>query len=214
MKRVKGNPELETKISHLQLDLHPLVPLPAGDPHPAFPATLLAYHLLTEQELDDIAHYYHQSTPSIWTHQYPACMNWDKEWLNASKQRRRSSIVSLSRRQCVTQAQAPEAVNEWWTQLINNVAMTESVSTVATGTTPTVARRRSSSAKPSKNLTDAERIAIKRRKVGKFIGLVGMETPAAEIEGRMRDAMESIKLAGQEELRLTEEWYMRRRKIG
>lgn len=202
--------ELETRIANLQLSLHPLVPLPVGDPHPAFPRTLLAYHLLTEEELDDIAHHYHQSTPSVWTHQYPATMNWDKEWLNASKQRRRSSLVSLSRRQSQSTEKSQEAVNDWWTQLINDAAMTES----EPKTPKASSSRRSSSAKPSKGLTDTERIAIKRRKVGKFIGLIGMETPEHEIEGRMRDAMERIIKAGQEELRQTEEWYMRRRKIG
>ncbi|EMF13803.1 uncharacterized protein SEPMUDRAFT_85001, partial [Sphaerulina musiva SO2202] len=60
----RRNSALAKKIATLQLRLAPLVPLPAGPPHPAFPDTLLAFHLLTEAELDSIAHYYHQSTPS------------------------------------------------------------------------------------------------------------------------------------------------------
>lgn len=62
----RRNSALAKKIATLQLRLAPLVPLPAGPPHPAFPDTLLAFHLLTEAELDSIAHYYHQSTPSQW----------------------------------------------------------------------------------------------------------------------------------------------------
>jgi hypothetical protein len=58
-----NNAALTKQIATLQLELAPLVPLPTGPPHPAFPKTLLAFHLLTEDELDSIAHHYHQSTP-------------------------------------------------------------------------------------------------------------------------------------------------------
>ncbi|EMC95126.1 hypothetical protein BAUCODRAFT_56154, partial [Baudoinia panamericana UAMH 10762] len=98
------------KIATLQLKLAPLVPLPSGPPHPAFPKTLMAFHLLTEEELDSIAHYYHQSTPGPWSNHYPACMNWDKDFL----------------------------------------------------------------ARP---MSSTSTTTVARRKVGKFIGLVGMETP-------------------------------------
>lgn len=63
-------------------------------------------------------------------------------------------------------------------------------------------------------MTDIERITIKRRKVGKFIGLIGMDTPDTEIEGKLKDAMEAIIQGSQDELRQTEEWYMRRKKFG
>lgn len=180
---------------------------------------MLAYHLLTEEELDSIAHHYHQSTPSIWTYQYPASMNWDKEWLNASKQRRRSSLMSSSsRRQSraetadQTQMQDVEVAtsdDDWLTVLAADGGEPHDDHAVGP-----MARRRSSSARPSKGMTDAERIAVKRRKVGKFIGLIGMDTPADEIENRMRFLMEQVIQARQEELRVTEEWYLRRRKIG
>lgn len=134
-------------------------------------------------------------------------MNWDKEWLNASRERRRSSVISTSHAQTENQGQLREEPNSWLQQFVNEVS--ESVAA-----TPAAGRRRSSSAKPSKGMTDTERIAIKRRKVGKFIGLIDMETPESEIEGKLREAMEAIIQAGQNELRQTEEWHMRRRKIG
>src|ERR1700742_974945 len=77
----RRNSALVKKIATLQLHLAPLVPLPSGSPHPAFPRTLMGFHLLTEDELDSIAHYYHQSTPGPWSNHYPANMNWDKEFL-------------------------------------------------------------------------------------------------------------------------------------
>jgi len=57
--------------------------MPEGLPHPAFPPTLLHYHLLTETQLDNFARYYHQWTisPTVWTHSYPAEMDWNAEYL-------------------------------------------------------------------------------------------------------------------------------------
>lgn len=87
----RRNSALAKKIATLQLRLQPLVPLPAGPPHPAFPKTLMAFHLLTEDELDSIAHYYHQSTPGVYTRQYPANMNWDPDsWLDHRLERHRA----------------------------------------------------------------------------------------------------------------------------
>ncbi|TKA28198.1 hypothetical protein B0A50_04170 [Salinomyces thailandicus] len=77
----RRNSELLKKISTLQLKLAPLIPLPSGLPHSDFPTTLMAFHLLTEDQLDSIAHHYHQTTPGPWTNMYPAPMNWDKEFL-------------------------------------------------------------------------------------------------------------------------------------
>lgn len=107
-------------ITRLQYRLQPLHPLPEGAPHPSFPDTLLHYHLLTEDQLDSMAVYYHQniSSPCIWTQQYPANMNWDAEFLRH-----------------ISDIKGDEAC-----------------------------------------------IRIKRRKVGKFIGLRGCDTPIEEID--------------------------------
>jgi hypothetical protein len=46
--------------------------------HPAFPRTLLAFWLLTDAQLDDLAHFYHQRTPGPWTRQYPCPVHWPR----------------------------------------------------------------------------------------------------------------------------------------
>lgn len=71
----------------------------------------------------------------------------------------------------------------------------------------------SSSRNPYAGLSDKERIRIKRRKVGKFIGLVGMETPVEEIAGRIQASLERAVERSREELRRNEEVMLRRRKM-
>ena len=183
---------LAARIAHLKLRLAPLVPLPTGSPHPDFPRTLLDYHLLSEGQLDAIASYYHQSTPSIYTHQYPACMNWDKEMLA----KRRASVAQH------LQSASQVKSNQWWETLL---AAEEAENMV-------MAKRRPS-VQFAEGFTDAERIAIKRRKFGKFIGLMNCETPVEEIEGRLRASMEKAIRLAQEELRRAEEWELRRSKM-
>lgn len=70
------NPGLQAKISQLVLPLAPLVQLTSGQVHPSFPITLLHYHLLTDVELEELAHFYHQRTPCALTGHYPKPMNW------------------------------------------------------------------------------------------------------------------------------------------
>jgi hypothetical protein len=66
------HPLLTRRLTHLATKLHPLLSITTGLPHPSFPRTLLHYHLLTTAELDDLAHYYHQRTPSDFSLGYPA----------------------------------------------------------------------------------------------------------------------------------------------
>ena len=83
MGRSQRKPDLQPVITRLQYPLAPLHPLPDGAPHPAFPVTLLHYHLLTEDQLNSIAQYYHQDvrSPCVWMHGYPTTMNWDRDYL-------------------------------------------------------------------------------------------------------------------------------------
>ena len=118
------NPALAKKIEQLQLTIRPFYHIPTcAPPIPDFPKTILHFHLLTEQQLDVIAHYYDQSTPTEHTFWYPAPMNWDKAFFDRL---------------------------------------------------------------PSTTEGDAMRLGVKRRKVGKFIGLRGCETPAEEIAFKLQ----------------------------
>lgn len=62
---------LTRTLHHLRRPLAPLVSITTGAPHPSFPRTLLHYHLLTLTELDALAHYYHQRTPTEHSFGYP-----------------------------------------------------------------------------------------------------------------------------------------------
>ena len=59
------------RFAHLLRPLSPLLSIETGLPHPDFPATLLHYHLLTSEQLDDLAHFYHQRTPGRYSSNYP-----------------------------------------------------------------------------------------------------------------------------------------------
>ena len=59
------------RFTHLLRPLAPLLSIETGRPHPRFPATLLQFHLLSNKEVEDLAHFYHQDTPSQYSLQYP-----------------------------------------------------------------------------------------------------------------------------------------------
>jgi hypothetical protein len=195
----RRNSALAKKIATLQLTLAPLVPLPSGPPHPAFPKTLMAFHLLTEEELDSIAHYYHQSTPGPWSQHYPSNMNWDKDFLSkplaTTSPRRHSQPLSQSE-------------VDFLSDLMKTVEDLQHPIVPSQQENQEGSRRN-----PYAGLSDKDRIRIKRRKVGKFIGLVGMETPADEIAGRIQASLDRAIERSREDLRRNEEVMLRRKKM-
>lgn len=68
-------------------------------------------------------------------------------------------------------------------------------------------------ANPYANMSDKDRIRIKRRKVGKFIGLVGMETPVEEIAARIQSSLDRAMERSREELRRNEQIMTGRKKM-
>ena len=91
------NLQLRRRIAHLASPLHPLLSVATGKPHPAFPKTLLSYHLLTELQLDDLAHFYHQRTPTGFSFAYPAPVitRWTRDGDISDKRRRFGRFVGL-----------------------------------------------------------------------------------------------------------------------
>lgn len=163
----------------------------------------MAFHLLTEDELDSIAHYYHQSTPGPWSNHYPASMNWDKEFLAKPSTASSAAVASRHSRRLSQQ---------------ENILVADIMKTVEDLQHPIlpsqpVIMENGTMANPYAGISDEQRIRIKRRKVGKFIGLVGMETPAEEIAGRIQASLERAVERSREELRHNEEVMLRRRKM-
>ncbi|KAM0709425.1 hypothetical protein Q7P35_003463 [Cladosporium inversicolor] len=224
-----NNAALTQKIATLQLELAPLVPLPSGPPHPSFPKTLLAFHLLTEDELDSIAHHYHQSTPGPWTQHYPALMNWDKDFLARSTdgQGKREGKASAADVDAALEADVPEEAfletlmttvqdlqKEQQKKKQGTVTLRSSSSEeVASASSSSSSVKGANAGNPYAGLSDKDRIRIKRRKVGKFIGLVGMETPVEEIAGRIQASLDRAVERSREELRRNEEIMLRRSKM-
>jgi hypothetical protein len=193
----------------------------------------MAFHLLTEEELDNIASYYHQATPSEYTHQYPATMNWDKDFLakrppptprapaapstintnTTSNSNNNPSIkdgkIQVHRRRS---RQLSHAEDVWLEDLMHTVEDLRSPLPPSQDEMD-VDGRPGNSANPYANLSERERIRIKRRKVGKFIGLVGMETPAEEIAGRIQMSLDLAVARSRAELQRNEEIMLRRRKM-
>lgn len=87
-RRADRNEALEAKLRQMSLPLAPLVQLTSGQIHPSFPPTLLNFWLLTDAQLDEIAHFYHQRTPCQWTRHYPCPITW-QEGLGIEEKRRK-----------------------------------------------------------------------------------------------------------------------------
>jgi hypothetical protein len=81
--------QYQAALGHIVSPLAPLVSVTTGQPHPAFPSTLLQYHLLTHPELDQLSVHYHQTEPaSEHSFRYPCKI---PGWLPASEARRESA---------------------------------------------------------------------------------------------------------------------------
>jgi hypothetical protein len=56
---------------------------------------MLHYWLLSESDLDNLARFYHQVTPSIWTDQYPEKMRWRADLTLNEKRREWGKFIGL-----------------------------------------------------------------------------------------------------------------------
>lgn len=94
-RRTGRNLALDTKLRQMALPLAPLVQLTSGQVHPAFPTTLLNFWLLTDEQLEEIAHFYHQRTPCQWTRHYPCPITWGEGLTIEEKRRKIGKFIGL-----------------------------------------------------------------------------------------------------------------------
>ena len=82
------NPAFVQSLQHLCTPLIPLVSVSTGLAHPEFPTSLLQYHLLTHEQVDDLARWYHQVSPPVAeTWKYPCPIpGWVSLYPNAKRQ--------------------------------------------------------------------------------------------------------------------------------
>lgn len=106
----EASPRLRAKMAEMRKTLSPLVSITTGQVHEAFPKTLLHYWLLTHSELDALAAFYHQSTPSRWTNEYPKVMGW-REGMGIEEKRRRWGMF-MGLRGCETPTRE-RSVRDW-----------------------------------------------------------------------------------------------------
>jgi hypothetical protein len=106
--RRQRSPELEAKISQMALRLAPLVQVTTGEVHPKFPATLLNFWLLTSEQLDELAQFYHQRTPSEWSGFYPCPVTWGGGLALEEKRRKIGRFIGL--RGCESPVKSEEEI--------------------------------------------------------------------------------------------------------
>ncbi|KND90161.1 hypothetical protein TOPH_05097 [Tolypocladium ophioglossoides CBS 100239] len=79
----------------MALPLSPLVQLTTGAVHAHFPRTVLQFWLLTDAQLESLATFYHQRSPSPWSAQYPCPVVWRSDLPLEEKRRRMGKFIGL-----------------------------------------------------------------------------------------------------------------------
>ncbi|KAJ6103306.1 hypothetical protein N7486_005733 [Penicillium sp. IBT 16267x] len=81
--RLSSHPDFTAALDYLRQKLHPLVSCTTAQIPPDFPRTMLSYHLLTNDQLDNLARYFHQTSPPVSeTYMYPAPIQ--KPWVGTA----------------------------------------------------------------------------------------------------------------------------------
>lgn len=84
------------RVALMRQPLLPLVNVVTAQPHPAFPENFLCFWLLTDAQLDELAHFYNQATPMDphWR-QYPCPVNWAEDLTTLEKRRKFGKFIGL-----------------------------------------------------------------------------------------------------------------------
>ncbi|KAH6997630.1 hypothetical protein BGZ61DRAFT_337376 [Ilyonectria robusta] len=94
-RRLAKNPNLALKLQQMALPLAPLIELDKGGVHPAFPRTVLNFWLLTDEQLESLAQFYHQKTPNEFSRLYPCPITWSPDMTLEEKRRRMGKFIGL-----------------------------------------------------------------------------------------------------------------------
>ncbi|KAM7185455.1 hypothetical protein V8F33_012404 [Rhypophila sp. PSN 637] len=108
------HPLFPKKIQTLSLPLAPFVQLTSGLVHPAFPQTLLHFWLLTSDQLDALAAFYHQSPPCEWTAHYPCPIVYHPGLSLEEKRRKIGKFIGLRGCETPVQSSSSQNVDEFW----------------------------------------------------------------------------------------------------
>ncbi|KAI9682877.1 MAG: hypothetical protein M1829_006311 [Trizodia sp. TS-e1964] len=110
--QLKGrhSPAFLAKLDHMRLQIAPLLQITSGAIPHQFPPTLLNYWLLTEAELDELAHFYHQRTPSAYSGCYPKRIAWDRTASLGVKRRKFGKFIGF--RNCDTPVEETAAAQD------------------------------------------------------------------------------------------------------
>lgn len=101
-RRIARKPELRRKLRNMAIELSPLVQVTTGLVHPAFPRKMLQFWLLTDEQLEDMARFYHQRSPGgsgsggggLRT-QYPCPITWCSDLPLEEKRRKIGKFIGL-----------------------------------------------------------------------------------------------------------------------
>ncbi|KAH7124923.1 hypothetical protein B0J13DRAFT_150149 [Dactylonectria estremocensis] len=95
-KLIIKDPGLATKLEQMAFPLAPLVEVQHGTVHPAFPRTVLLFWLLTNEQLESLAEFYHQRTPNEFTNLYPhPIRDWNPDMAIEEKQRKVGEFIGI-----------------------------------------------------------------------------------------------------------------------
>lgn len=102
------NPALARKLEQMARRLLPLVELDQGRTHPSFPQTVLSFWLLTDEQLESLAHFYHQKIPNQYTDLYPCKITWRHNMSLEEKHHEMGKFIGLPGRDLYTQLRTDE----------------------------------------------------------------------------------------------------------
>jgi hypothetical protein len=94
------DPELKALFTLMARPLAPLVQIGTGAIHPDFPTSVLTYHLMTEEQLDAVAEFYHQTDHQnkFWLG-YPCPVYWRKDMSVEKKRERMGNFIGVKKKE-------------------------------------------------------------------------------------------------------------------